>query len=74
MKAYTTRAGVKQYKPAANQLHRIVESDNDEGFCLACGEHQYGIEPDTRKGKCDACGAMKVYGAEELLLMGLFHN
>lgn len=74
MKQYTTRAGTTQYKPAVTSLYTIVEGDNDEGFCLACGEHQYGIEPDTRKGKCDACGAMKVYGAEELLLMGLFHD
>lgn len=73
MQKYTTRTGATQFKPAARTLHRIVEGDNDEGFCLACGSHQYGVEPDVRKGKCDECGAMKVYGAEELLLMGLCH-
>ncbi len=40
------------------------------GFCLACGEQQDGCEPDARRYECECCGARKVYGAEELLLMG----
>jgi NADH pyrophosphatase NudC (nudix superfamily) len=43
-------------------------NDSDMGFCLACGEEQ-NAEPDARRQECDACGASKVYGAEELLLM-----
>jgi DNA-directed RNA polymerase subunit RPC12/RpoP len=41
------------------------------GFCLACGE-QYGdsIEPDARGVECESCNKKRVYGAEELLLMG----
>ena len=39
------------------------------GFCLACGEEVSGIEPDARRVVCESCGAPKVYGAEELLLM-----
>lgn len=39
------------------------------GFCVACGYEQDGCEPDMRKGKCEECGALKVYGAEELLIM-----
>jgi len=47
-----------------------AESDDGRGFCLACGEEHYDIEPDAREYLCESCGADEVYGAEELLLMG----
>lgn len=42
---------------------------DNPGFCLACGAEQDGCDPDMRKGKCMECGALKVYGAEEVLMM-----
>jgi len=51
---------------------RIIEAVNEDdslGFCTACGEEAYNVEPDARKYECESCGAEKVYGAEELLLM-----
>lgn len=41
------------------------------GFCLGCREEAYGVEPDARKYTCGSCGEPKVYGIEELLIMGL---
>jgi hypothetical protein len=49
----------------------VVEGDNNEGFCLACGNRQSGVEPDARKYTCEACGRDEVYGAEEVLLREL---
>ena len=46
-----------------------VEADDNMGFCTACGEEAYGVEPDARKYECESCGAKAVYGAEELLIM-----
>ena len=46
-----------------------AESGEGIGFCLACGDEAYGVEPDARKYECESCGANKVYGAEEILLM-----
>ena len=40
------------------------------GVCLACGEEAFGVEPDARGYECESCGAHKVYGAEELAIMG----
>ena len=40
------------------------------GGCIACGEIQYGCEPDARKYECESCGENKVYGLAELLIMG----
>jgi hypothetical protein len=52
-------------------LEQFHEADDDMGgFCLACGHMQYGCEPDARRYHCEACGEKKVYGAQELLLMG----
>lgn len=49
------------------QIMQAIEADDNMGFCLACGEEAYGVEPDARGYECECCGARKVYGAEELL-------
>jgi len=50
---------------------RLAEEDcSNPGFCLSCGEEQDGCEPDARGYECESCGAMKVCGAAEILLMG----
>lgn len=41
------------------------------GFCVNCGAERECCEPDARKYPCDECGQRSVYGAEELLVMGL---
>ncbi len=72
MTPYMTRAGKTQYKPTVTELQEIIKSDNSGGFCLACGAEAYGVEPDARRYTCENCGQPKVYGAEELCLMGLY--
>jgi DNA-directed RNA polymerase subunit RPC12/RpoP len=42
------------------------------GFCIKCGEQADGIEPDAREYRCESCGQNSVYGAGEILFMGLF--
>lgn len=71
--SYKTKSGLNQFKPALKTLERIINQDTQEGFCLACGELADGVEPDARKYTCEFCNKDKVYGAEELVLMGLFH-
>lgn len=51
----------------AERVIAMVEADAYEGICIECGEDAYGVEPDMRDGQCEACGQLKVYGAEELL-------
>ena len=46
-------------------------AEDSGGYCVECKEEAYGVEPDARKYTCDSCGASAVYGAEELLLMGV---
>lgn len=45
--------------------------DNGGGVCLACKEEASGVEPDARNYECEACGAKRVFGIEELLIMGM---
>jgi predicted RNA-binding Zn-ribbon protein involved in translation (DUF1610 family) len=73
MKPYKNRAGETLYKPSLKQLEK-ASYDGTVGYCLACGRKAHGVEPDARKYECDECGAFKVYGAEELLLMGIYHK
>ena len=73
MQSYKAKNGAQQFKPAQDWIIAAVENDENAGFCLACGDECEGVEPDARRYECDACGAHKVYGAEELMIMGLFH-
>lgn len=48
-------------------IERRETSLDNPGFCLACGEEAEGCEPDARGYRCEYCGELKVYGAEEIL-------
>jgi hypothetical protein len=56
-----------------NVERRNLTLDNP-GICIACGNEQDGCEPDARRYECEACGERKVYGAEELLISGMYHG
>lgn len=71
MKPYQAKNGRIQYKPSLAQVQRMM--DASKGWCLNCGKQQDGVEPDARRYTCDKCGEAKVYGPEELALMGLVH-
>lgn len=50
---------------------RRLQSLDNPGFCVACGCEQGGCEPDARRYLCETCGQRQVYGADELLIMGV---
>jgi len=53
-------------------LELIQEAMEDyTGFCIECGAERDSCEPDAREYECEECGQNSVYGAEELLVMGL---
>ncbi len=70
---YKTKAGVTQFRPVMSEeeMSGLMFSARDNGLCLACGEEAYGVEPDARRRVCEGCGLAKVYGYEELMVMGL---
>ena len=51
---------------------KAAKKDEYAGFCLACGRKAANVEPDARKYECAHCHAKKVYGAEEIVMMGAF--
>lgn len=57
------------HKIDLDALIDAVQRDDGTGFCLACGEEAMGVEPDAEQYECESCGAHKVYGAEQLLLL-----
>lgn len=59
----------KKPKISLERIMEAVESGDYKGFCTECGGEAYGVEPDAREYECESCGAKKVYGAEELLIM-----
>ena len=52
-------------------IESAIGSDESIGFCVTCGSENDCCEPDARKYKCENCGVHTVYGAEEILIMGL---
>jgi len=58
----------KIIKMSEEEFRNNVE--DNMGICLACGETRDCCEPDARGYECESCGSHKVYGTEELLLMG----
>jgi len=52
----------------ADQVIAAIERDDHTGICKACGSEQGGCEPDARNYKCEDCGKLEVFGAEECLL------
>ena len=45
------------------------QADDNLGYCLACGDEAYGVEPDARRYTCESCEEPAVYGAEEIVMM-----
>lgn len=68
---YTTKKGDQQFKPTCTGEEYRVLRDDMTGWCLACGNEQEGVEQDARRYDCEACNAPKVFGLEQLMLMGL---
>jgi hypothetical protein len=56
-------------KLTLDQVMEAAEKNDGTGFCIACGEEASGVEPDAHEYECESCGAKKVYGAEELLIL-----
>jgi len=54
-----------------DDITEACESGDYIGFCLECGDEASGVEPDARNYNCESCGAKEVYGAQELLIMGV---
>jgi len=73
MKTYRTKTGLTQRLQAFTTLQRAILADEGTGFCLACGKSQTYVEPDAKRYRCVSCDQPKVYGAEQLLLMGLHY-
>lgn len=44
------------------------------GFCVKCGATNDCVKPVAREYVCDSCGGYAVYGAQELLLSGLYYE
>ena len=48
------------------------QSESHGGYCLHCQDWTHDCcEPDARKYTCPECELPQVYGAEELVVMGL---
>lgn len=62
---YVNAVGLTQYKPS---IEFVMAMSDNEGFCVACGKTQLGVEPDGWRVPCQSCDKHKVYGREIFIL------
>lgn len=58
------------HEPDPAAVADAAKRGDGTGFCVACGHMQRDISPRERSLHCEACGAHKMCGAEELIIMG----
>jgi hypothetical protein len=68
---YKSKSGHSLKRPVLTEREYIHADNESMGYCLACGKEAYGVEPDAQRYSCESCGEEKVYGASELLVMGV---
>lgn len=73
MKTYKSKGGLVQFKQTYQDLFAGTKNGST-GYCVGCGAEAEGVEPDAVKYSCECCGALKVYGCEELIMMGLYYD
>ena len=66
-------ASVTQDRVVASCMRRHRTLDNP-GICLSCGADAEGCEPDARRYTCEHCGNKWVFGDEEILISGMYHD
>lgn len=74
MKKITDSKGRNWVYQSSDMIAAAIECDEDLGFCIKCGAEHGGIEPDARQYPCEECGERRVYGAEEILLLGAYYT
>ncbi len=52
-------------------LIESAQEDGTCGFCISCGAERLCVEPDAEEYECENCGGPFVYGAEQIILIGL---
>jgi hypothetical protein len=50
-----------------DRVMEAIETDDNLGFCIYCGEEADCVEPDAESYVCEGCEKPGVYGAEQLL-------
>jgi len=66
------KTGKTYFIPSESELIQALELDENNAFCIHCGDTDQTIEPDVERAKCECCDQHGLYGAEQLLLLGLY--
>lgn len=66
-----SKKGTDLFIPVLDSEMESALLDGNQGLCIACGAEANGVEPDARHYECESCGMKKVFGLEELILMGM---
>ena len=63
----------KNNYPTIEEIEQKIREDNYEGFCTNCGDWTHDCcEPDACNYTCPECENDTCYGAEELIVQGMY--
>ncbi len=48
---------------------KAVEAGENLGYCTSCLAERDCVEPDAENYECEECGSLKVFGAEQIILI-----
>lgn len=58
--------------PTLEEIQEVIEDGSYQGWCINCGDWTHDMaEPDAHAYECPKCGENKVFGAEELVVLGM---
>ena len=66
------KSGKTYFIPFESELIEALELDENRAFCIRCGDTDQTIEPDVERAECECCEQRGLYGAEQLLILGMY--
>ena len=66
------KTGKTYFIPFESELNEALELDENRAFCIRCGDTDQTIEPDVERAECECCEQRGLYGAEQLLILGMY--
>lgn len=62
-----------QQVPSFFEIEEHINEDDNAGWCTNCGDWTHDFcEPDAHHYECPECEGKTCYGAQELLIRGMF--
>lgn len=53
------------------EIQKIINEDEKIGYCIECGEKEYGIDHEASEQECNHCGKKAISGSFDIIIRNL---